>query len=149
MIDATSISASDGLLDNDGLRDTAEYLYEILLHLKRTPLKTSNAAGGLPFLIAANKSDLFSALPVPLVKAALESEITTIRSSRARGLQNSSVDDSNLNEEKDWLGESENVPFNFEQMEEASLSINVAGGSVLGADEPDVAKWREWIENCL
>ena len=149
VIDATSISASDGLLDNGGLRDTAEYLYETLLHLKRRPMKTSRAAKALPFLIASNKSDLFSALPTQLVMSTLESEITKIRSSRARGLQDLSVDDPSLNEEKDWLGESENVPFNFKQMEEAGLSISVASGSVLGADEPDVAKWREWIGNCL
>ena len=149
MVDAASISTNDGLQNNDGLRDAAEYLYEVLLLLKRKPTKASRAAKELPFLIAANKFDLFSALPAPLVKTALESEITKIRSSRARGLQDSSVDDVALDEERDWLGESKDAPFNFKYLEDVNVFVSVIGGSVLGTEKSDVAKWRDCIANCL
>ena len=143
------MDAADLSLDSKGLRDAAEYLHEILLSLQRrlTRSKTSKAPKHLPMLIAANKVDLFTALPVSLVKSRLEQEITQVRSSRAKGLFDSGVgmNEFSSDTDKDWLGETEDGGFEFSQMEEANVEIQIESGSVIGTEKPDISGYWDWL----
>ena len=152
MVDATDLSSSSSTDGTDSLRLTAEYLHDILLLLQTRTSKTASKAGkGLPLLLAANKLDLFTALPAALVKSALEKEITKVRDSRSKGLLDSGVGmtDASFGEEKDILGEGMDEPFKFSQMTDNSVEITVEGGNVLGADGPAVEKWWGWIADQL
>ncbi|KAL9101041.1 MAG: hypothetical protein Q9163_003656 [Psora crenata] len=149
MVDAADISAgSVSGTENEPLRQAAEYLYDILLLLQKRTMGSKPRAMSL--LVAANKLDLFTALPAPLVKTALEAEITNVRESRNKGLLDSGVgmSESDIRDEKEWLGDGEGK-FDFSQMVEANVSVTVAGGSVIGADGPDVKQWWDWVGNNL
>lgn len=103
----------------------------------------------LPVMIAANKMDLFTALPAPLVKSTLEAEITKVRTSRSKGLLDSGISMGDGDDEKDdWLGEMGSTDFKFSQMEEFEVLVEVAGGNVTGG-EPTVEKWWKWIAERL
>lgn len=149
VVDAASLSAESGL------RECAEYLHDLLLLLqKRASLgKSSKTPGELPVLVAANKLDLFAALPAAMVKTRLEAEITKVRISRSKGLLDSgiSMGDSENLEERDWLGEGGEGPFNFKQMEEFNIEVEVVGGNAasLGPEKPDVGRWWAWIGSKL
>jgi len=132
------------------LRQTADYLHDVLLVLqKRVGTKAAKALKEVPVLIAANKMDLFTALPVALVKSSLEGEITKVRISRSKGLLDSGIGMDDADDEKDdWLGEMGSKEFKFSQMEEFDIAIEVAGGNVLG-DGPIVDKWWKWISERL
>ncbi len=145
LVDAASLSAGD-----ESLRHTSEYLHDILLLLQKrtTSSKTSKTPREIPVLIAANKMDLFTAVPAALIKNTLETEITKARNSKSKGLLDSGIgmDDSMDNEDKDdWLGEMGSKDFKFGQLEEFNVSVEVAGGNVLGGDGPNVTKWWAWI----
>lgn len=149
MVDAADISGGGLASGNEPLRQAAEYLYDVLL-LLQNPSNTSNSSDtfkGLPVLIAANKLDLFTALPATLVRSALESEVTKIRSSRSRGLLDSGIgmNESDVDEEKDWLGESGEGKFEFSQLKDTRSPVTVAGGNVIGADGSDVKQWWSWV----
>ncbi|KAL2752958.1 hypothetical protein ACRALDRAFT_213279 [Sodiomyces alcalophilus JCM 7366] len=135
------------LSDPDALRHAAAYLYDLLLALQRrasariragTPL----AKCGTPVLVAANKLDLFTALPGTAVKANLEAELTRIRASRSKGLLDSGVgtDEVGSEAQDDWLGEYGSQKFTFEQMGEFSISVDVIGGNVAGEEGPGIEK---------
>mgnify|MGYP003641029675 CR=1 FL=1 len=145
VVDAATLSAGD-----EGLRQTADYLHDVLLVLqKRVGTKAAKALKEVPVLIAANKMDLFTALPVALVKSSLEGEITKVRISRSKGLLDSGIGMDDADDEKDdWLGEMGSKEFKFSQMEEFDIAIEVAGGNVLG-DGPIVDKWWKWISERL
>ncbi|KAK4693387.1 signal recognition particle receptor subunit beta, partial [Lecanoromycetidae sp. Uapishka_2] len=149
MVDAADISTSSAGGGNDSLRQAAEYLHDLLLLLQKrsTSLKSTRGPKELPVLVAANKLDLFTALPAPLVKTALESEITNVRSSRGKGLLDSGIgmNDLDIGEEKEWLGDGGEGKFEFSQMVEVNVLVSVAGGNVMGPDGPDVKQWWEWI----
>ena len=153
MVDAADLSTPMGDDSNGGLRQAAEYLHDMLLLLQTRSArsKSSRAAKELPVMIAANKLDLFTALPAPLVQKALEAEITSVRSSRSKGLLDSGIDmdDIDAGEEKDWLGDGGEGKFDFSQMEEVGVPVTVLGGNVIGSDGPDVAKWWDWIGSYL
>jgi signal recognition particle receptor subunit beta len=140
------VDAADLDADSQSLRDTAEYLHDILLLLQKSASKSSRSQKKLTFLIAANKTDLFTALPASLTKKTLETEISKFRDSRAKGLLDSGTGE--LDPEKDWLGETGEGGFEFDQMEEI-LDISVEGGSVQGAEKPDISKYWAWIGNNL
>ena len=148
LVDAATCSAGD-----ESLRQTADYLHDVLLILqkKTTGSKAAKALKEIPVLIATNKSDLFTALPAALVKKSLENEITRVRVSRSRGLLDSGVGmGDGIEEEKDdWLGEMGSTTFKFAQMEEFNVAVEVIGGNVLGADGPDVDKWWGWVSERL
>jgi signal recognition particle receptor subunit beta len=148
LVDAATLSARD-----EGLRQTADYLHDILLLLQKrmTGGRATKALKEIAVLIAANKMDLFTALPAGLVKNSLEAEITKVRSSRSKGLLDSGIGmgDGVEDEKDDWLGEVGSKVFNFSQMEEFDVSIEVSGGNVLGADGPTVDKWWNWISERL
>lgn len=153
MVDAADIATSSSGADNEPLRQTAEYLHDMLLLMQKrsTSSKSSKVPTELPVLIAANKLDLFTALPAPLVKTALEAEITKVRISRNKGLLDSGIgmNDSAFGEEREWLGDGGEGKFEFSQMEEVNVSVSIAGGNVLGADGPDVRQWWDWVGGCL
>ncbi|MCJ1258232.1 hypothetical protein MMC24_006063 [Lignoscripta atroalba] len=153
MVDAANLSAGDGAQGLEGPREAAEYLHDILLQLQKRSMnsKTSRAPSEIPVLVAANKIDLFTALPALLVKTVLESEITSVRNSKARGLLDSGIamNDMNAGEEKDWLGDGLEGKFEFSQMDEVNVSVAVAGGNVVGPDGADVTKWWDWIGSNL
>ncbi|KAI1646416.1 P-loop containing nucleoside triphosphate hydrolase protein [Daldinia loculata] len=131
---------------DDGLADAASFLYDVLLALqKRTGAgKTSKAPTAIHVLIAANKLDLFTALPASLVKSNLEAELGRIRQSRSKGLLDSGVgvDEVGSEEQDDWLGQYGSEKFSFGQMREFDIEIDVMGGSVL---DGKVDKWWDWI----
>lgn len=155
MVDASNLSPSSGTTVDEinGLRETAEYLHEILLVLQKraSGARTMKAPKDFAFLIAANKLDLFTALPPALVKSVLESEISKVRDSRSTGLLGSGIgmNELTMEDEKDWLGDGSEAPFEFKQMEEVGISVQVLGGNVVGADGADVAAWWAWIGRCL
>jgi signal recognition particle receptor subunit beta len=142
LVDAATLSAGD-----EGLRQTADYLHDILLVLQKRNVKVLKE---LPVLIAANKMDLFTALPAALVKTSLEAEITKVRNSRSKGLLDSGIGMGDLDDEKDdWLGEMGSKEFKFSQMEEFDVAVEVLGGNVLGGDGPSVEKWWRWVSERL
>ena len=150
MIDAADLSDDP---EAGSLRQTAEYLYDMLLVLQnrsieRRPAKPTEE---LPVLIAANKLDLFTALPAALVKTVLESEITKVRNSRDKGLLNSGVEMDRMDaaEESGCLGDGGEKKFEFPQMKEVGIPIVVIGGNVAGSDGPDVQKWWDWFGDNL
>jgi signal recognition particle receptor subunit beta len=149
LVDAASLSTGD-----ESLRQTSEYLHDILLLLQKhmTGSKTSKAPKELPLLIAANKMDLFTALPAALVKTTLEAEIGKVRSSRSKGLLDSGIvmgDVAEAEEKDDWVGEVGNADFKFSQMDEFTIFIEVIGGSVIAADGSEVERWWSWVEQRL
>lgn len=143
VVDAAALSAGD-----EELRQTADYLYDVLLLLQ----KRSGVKGGkvkeMHVLIAANKTDLFTALPVALVKSVLESEIAKVRVSRSKGLLDSGIGMED-EEKDDWVGEMGSKDFKFVQMEEFDVYVEVAEGNVEGTDGPVVDKWWSWISERL
>ncbi|TVY30803.1 Signal recognition particle receptor subunit beta [Lachnellula hyalina] len=130
VVDAATLSAGD-----EGLRHTADYLHDILLVLqKRTESKNKavKALKEIPILIAANKGDLFTALPASLVKSSLEMEISKVRSSRSKGLLDSGIGMEDEGDRDEWLGEVGSTEFRFKQMEEFDVVVEVSGGNVAG-----------------
>ena len=147
LVDAATLSAGD-----EGLRQTADYLHDVLLLLQKRVAgsKTAKAMKEIPVLIAANKMDLFIALPAALVKSSLEAEITKVRTSRSKGLLDSGIGMGDAEDEKDdWLGEMCSSSFKFSQMEEFDVSVEVLGGNVVGGEGPTVDKWWKWISERL
>lgn len=122
----------------------------MLLALQRRYAAAGTAAAPeAAVLVAANKLDLFTALPAPLVRAALESEITKVRHARSKGLLAAGVGEEDAGGERDWLGDGGEGSFEFRQMEAANVHVDVVGGSVLGAQGADVGGWWEWIAGQL
>ncbi|PMD40740.1 P-loop containing nucleoside triphosphate hydrolase protein [Hyaloscypha variabilis F] len=147
LVDAATLSAGD-----EGLRQTADYLHDVLLLLQKraTGSKAAKALKEIPVLIAANKMDLFTALPAALVKSSLEAEISKVRTSRSKGLLDSGIGMGDAEDEKDdWLGEMGSINFKFSQMEEFDVSVEVVGGNVAGGEGPTVDKWWKWISERL
>lgn len=149
LVDAASLSTGD-----KALLQTSEYLHDILLLLQKrmTASKTSKFPKEIPLLIAANKMDLFTALPAPLVKTTLETEIGKVRSSRAKGLLDSGIgmgDAIEVDDTDDWVGEVGSSQFKFSQMVEFNISVEVIGGSVVATDGSEIERWWNWVEQRL
>jgi signal recognition particle receptor subunit beta len=140
--------------DSGALSATAEYLYEVLLALQRRfhSRGGSRAPASVPVLVAANKLDLFTALPAALVKSNLEAELGRIRKARSKGLLTTGEadgDDAGIGgaggEEADgWLGAYGTEKFSFKEMMEFDIEVEVIGGNVLG-EGPGADKWWHWI----
>jgi signal recognition particle receptor subunit beta len=148
------------------LSDAAAYLHDILLTLqkRRTSAKTSKLPSAIPVLVAANKQDVFTALPANVVKQRLQDEIGKIRASRSKGLMDSAQqdgDDAGIggeeeDEESAWLGEYGSKRFVFEQLLEFGVEVEVKGGNVLaeGGEDEDgegrrVEEWWGWVAENL
>jgi signal recognition particle receptor subunit beta len=144
------------LAEENGLNEAAEYLHDILLSLQKryTGATSSKGPKEIPVLVAANKMDLFTALPANLVKSLLEKGITEIRANRAKALRDAGAalagNEDEVDEEKEWLGEGGEGAFNFEMMKESGTSVDVLGGNVVsGKEVGDVQKWWEWVAEHL
>ncbi|KAL1897302.1 hypothetical protein Sste5346_004038 [Sporothrix stenoceras] len=146
MVDGAALS------EDGGLAAAASYLYDILLALQNRMggTNSSKAPPAIPVLVAANKADLFTALPAALIKTQLEAELGRIRTTRSKGLLSSSVgadDVDSATESDDWLGEYGSKSFTFAQMREFDTEVEVIAGNVVGAEGagPGVDKWWTWI----
>ncbi|KAL4903726.1 hypothetical protein BDW74DRAFT_38804 [Aspergillus multicolor] len=156
MVDTAAIS------ETEALRDAASYLYDVLLVLQKRALQrgksSAKAAAEIPILIAANKQDLFTALPPGSVREKLEAEIDRIRKSKSNGLMDASADVNEGDDEDDILGSYDlKDTFTFKALEdEIGVNVDVVGGAVKGdeGDEGDevgagVRRWEEWVGQCL
>ncbi|KAL4869972.1 hypothetical protein BDV12DRAFT_166744 [Aspergillus spectabilis] len=153
MVDTAAIS------ETEALRDAASYLYDVLLFLQKRALgrgkSSAKAAAEIPVLIAANKQDLFTALPPGSVREKLEAEIDTIRKSKSKGLMDASADAGDGEGEDDILGSYDlKDTFNFKAFEdEIGVNVEVVGGAIKDdkGDEVGVGvrRWEEWIGQCL
>jgi signal recognition particle receptor subunit beta len=145
VLDSAAISSSASLTE------TAEYLHDILLLLQKrhTQAKSSKDPNAIPVLVAANKQDVFSSLPVALVKSKLEEEIAKVRETRSKGLLDSGIgmEEGGGDEEVNWLGEYGAREFRFKQMEEHGVDVKLVGGNVRGEGEEGgvVKDWWAWI----
>jgi len=151
VLDAATLSnTSDDLVDGS-LVEAAEYLHDILLTLQKRYTSSQSSQGPeMPVLVAANKLDLFTALPAKLVGNSIEAELSRIRTSRSKGLLDSGIGmDDDVAEDRDTLGGGGEGDFKFSMMEEYNVSVEVAGGNVTGHDGARVQKWWEWIGNHL
>ncbi|KAG5661406.1 hypothetical protein KAF25_005528 [Fusarium avenaceum] len=139
VVDAAAIG------EPEALAPTAAYLYDVLLLLQKRATNTKTKTS-IPILIAANKMDLFTALPSTLVKSNLEAELSRIRASRSKGLLDSGVgsDDIGSEEQDSWLGEYGSSKFSFSQLQEFDIDVDVLPGNVTG-DGPGADKWWWWI----
>ncbi|KAG6119475.1 hypothetical protein E4U13_007600 [Claviceps humidiphila] len=152
MVDAAALGERDRERDGS-LASTAAYLYDVLLYLQQRQTSQKDKSkgkgkGAVPVLVAANKMDLFTALPANLVKMQLERELSSIRATRSKGLLDSGVGDDEVGtEDQDsWLGEYGSEKFSFGQMMEFDVEVEVVGGSVR-AEEADVDGWWSWMLN--
>ncbi|KAL8949189.1 MAG: hypothetical protein Q9222_004684 [Ikaeria aurantiellina] len=152
LVDAVDLSSSGGSggASEGGLKQTSEYLHSILLQLQKQ-VTSSKPRKPIPVLIAANKLDLFTALPAPLVKSTLESEITKVRALASKGLSDSTNKNLDIDEEREWLGEvnGDDGKFEFSQLREFDIQVEVRGGNVIGAEGADVREWWDWIGGVL
>jgi signal recognition particle receptor subunit beta len=140
MVDAAALG------EQETIAPTAAYLYDVLLFLQKRATSKGKDKASVPILIAANKMDLFTALPATMVKSHLETELSRIRASRSKGLLDSGVgiDDIGSEEQDGWLGEYGSEKFSFQQMNEFDIDIEVVAGSVL-TEELGADKWWWWI----
>ncbi|CBF70783.1 hypothetical protein AN5819.2 [Aspergillus nidulans FGSC A4] len=153
MVDTAAIS------ETEALRDAASYLYDVLLILQKRALQrgksSARAAAEIPVLIAANKQDLFTALPPGSVREKLEAEIDRIRKSKSKGIMDASADDGNGEGEDDILGSYDlKDTFSFRALkDEIGVQVDVVGGAVKGDDGDEVGagvrRWEEWVGQCL
>ena len=150
VVDAATLSASAG--ESNGLTEAAQYLHDVLLALQKrhTSAKSSRGPAEMPVLIAANKLDLFTALPAKLVRKNLELEITKLRNTKSKGLIDSGIGmaDDKM-DDQDMLGGNGEGKIEFGLMEEYNIPIDVLGGSVLGTDGADTKDWWQWISRYL
>ncbi|KAJ5178918.1 hypothetical protein N7492_002128 [Penicillium capsulatum] len=144
------------LVDDATLRDTATYLHDALLVLQKRALNkgSTKRVPEVPVLVAANKQDLFTALPPGSVREKLEAEIDRIRKSKTKGLLDASMDNG-LDNEEDILGNDDGEgAFSFKLLEmEVGVKVDVVGGAVKGDQEEEygsgVRRWEEWVGQCL
>jgi signal recognition particle receptor subunit beta len=154
VVDAASLSEGD-----ENLRDAAGYLHDVLLLLQKDALNKgrsfSKVGDRVSVLVAANKQDLFTALPPGSVRDKLETEIDRIRKSRRRGLMDAGVG-SGINEDEEEVlgGDDGHGTFSFNSLEgEVGIKVDVIGGAVKAEGDADIGagvrKWEEWIGMCL
>lgn len=151
LVDAATL-ASDSPEESSGLTETAQYLHDLLMTLqtKYTSAKSSKGPTEMAVLVAANKLDLFTALPAKLVKSSLEAEITKLRNTKSKGLLDSGIGmDDRETDEQEMLGGNGKGRFQFKLMEEYNVPVEVAGGNVVGADGSDTRDWWDWIAQHL
>lgn len=147
VVDAASLDSSE----QSTLRDTATYLHDTLLALQRLQATKGKSKTTVQMLVAANKQDLFTALPPGTVRSLLEKEVNGVKESRNRGLvavdQDQEADDS----EEGVLGGGGEDKFTFKTFQEDyNIEINVLPGSVRGEEAgKGVQRWEEWIGFCL
>jgi signal recognition particle receptor subunit beta len=146
VVDSSVLDSSDSTTS----RDTALYLHDTLLALQRRITGKPRAKTDIPVLIAANKQDLFTALPTGAVRERLQAEIERVRVSKSRGLTTVGQE-SEADAEEDVLGGGGEEKFTFKLLEEEyNVKVDVIGGAVKGEEAgKGVRRWEEWIGGCL
>ena len=128
--------------------DAASYLHDILLALqkRKTGKGGRKAKKDIAVLVAANKQDLFTALPPGAVRERLETEIEKVRTAKRRGLVTVGEDETE-DVEENMLGGGGEASFTFDLMRaEYGVEIEVLGGAVIGEEAgKGVRRWEEWI----
>jgi signal recognition particle receptor subunit beta len=154
VVDAANLSNEDAAAAG-GLREAAGYLHDVLLALQKQVARGARRRG-VQVMVAANKMDLFTALPAGMARASLEAEISRQRSTRARGIAGvgSAGKGEGLDagadpvgeevEESDVLAGEAEGKFEFARMAEWGVEVVVLGGSAAG-EEASVEKWWGWI----
>lgn len=145
VVDSSVLDSSDSLAS----RDTAVYLHDALLALQRRK-QAGKTKRPIPVLVAANKQDLFTALPAGAVRERLQAEIERVRVSKSKGLTTVGQD-GDADADEDTLGGGGEEKFSFKLMaDEYDINIDVVGGAVRGEEAgKGVRKWEEWIGSCL
>lgn len=107
--------------------------------------------GEIRVLVAANKQDLFTALPQGAVRERLEVEIERVRGSRRRGLVTVGEEEGAEVDGEDVLGGDGEEKFSFGILQqEYGIEVDVLGGAVKGEEAgKGVKRWEEWIGGCL
>lgn len=147
VVDAAALDSGEA----SGLRDAAGYLHNILLALqRRRTAKSLKGTAPVPVLIAANKQDLFTALPPAVVRDRLQADVEKLRVSRSKGIA-AVGEDSEMDPEHDTLGGGGEDSFTFKKFrDDYEIQIDVLGGAVRGEEGPSgVRAWEEWIGGCL
>ncbi|EXJ85701.1 hypothetical protein A1O1_06069 [Capronia coronata CBS 617.96] len=148
VVDASVLDSSE----SSSSRDIAAYLHDTLLVLqkRKTGKASSKTKANIPVLVAANKQDLFTALPPGAVKERLQTEIERVRTSRSKGLA-AVGQEPDADAEEEVLGGGGEDKFTFKLMEdEYGISVDVVGGAVKGEEAgKGVRRWEEWIGGCL
>jgi signal recognition particle receptor subunit beta len=149
VVDSASLDADNASI----ARDTAAYLHDALLALQRrkTGKGKSKAKAEIKVLVAANKQDLFTALPQGAVRERLEVEIERVRLSRRKGLVTVGEDETAEVDGDDVLGGDGEEKFTFGLLgREYDIAIDVLGGAVKGDEAgKGVRRWEEWMGECL
>lgn len=146
VVDASILDSAD----TAALRDTASYLHDVLLalQLRVTGKGTSKAKSEVPVLVAANKQDLFTALPAGAVRDRLQTEIERVRNSKAKGL--TTVGKEGSEDDEEVLGGGGEEKFSFKMMQEYQVEVDVLGGAARSEEAgKGVRKWEEWIGSLL
>ncbi|RMZ76566.1 hypothetical protein DV737_g4778, partial [Chaetothyriales sp. CBS 132003] len=150
VVDSSALDSSSSAVS----QDTASFLHDTLLVLqKRKTAKgggSSKATADIPVLVAANKQDLFTALPQGAVRERLQTEIERVRLSRSKGLTTVGKEDDEP-DEHDTLAGGGDEKFSFQLLQdEYGISVDVLGGAVRGEEAgKGVRKWEEWIGSLL
>ncbi|KAK9481118.1 signal recognition particle receptor beta subunit-domain-containing protein [Lipomyces japonicus] len=131
VIDAGAVSRPEKL------REAAEYLYDVLQITEKT-------RGGIDILVAANKSELFTAVPAKRLRSLFETELDKIRKSRAKsvGKVGGEKQGQNENEEVDdaeWPGDHDKQL----KLEDLESEITVIDGSVARVNTDGWIRWME------
>ncbi|CCH43118.1 Translation initiation factor IF-2 [Wickerhamomyces ciferrii] len=121
----------DSSIDPKKINENAKFLYDILSITERRP-------GGIDILIGCNKSDLFSARQPLKIRELLEKEIDSLRKLNVSNI--SKIDNNDMEEEFNDLGQSIEMEFKFEKLEG---NFDVINGSVL---KNQIDKWECWID---
>ena len=107
--------------------------------------RSSKTSRKLPVLIAMNKMDLFTALPLQKAQLVLEAELARIHSTSSQTLWDSAKPefDHSIGED-DWLSK-DRAFLRFSQMDKISLEVSVVGGVASGAEGSNIDIWKSWI----
>jgi signal recognition particle receptor subunit beta len=144
VVDSGALDSSDPAT----LRDTASYLHDVLFALQQRRTGKETSKHDMAILVAANKQDLFTALPAGAVKDRLQTEIERVKQSRRKGISTVGKD---VDDDEEVLGGGGEEKFSFDVMkDEYGIDIDVVGGSVKGEEAgKGVRRWEEWIGGLL
>lgn len=148
MLDSAAIESSDSSMS----KDTAQYLHDVLLALQRRPRTVKKAkTEHVSVLIAANKQDLFTALPANAIRGRLQDDVERVRTSKRKGVSAVDAKEGDVDDEDATLAGGGEGAFTFKMLEdEYGIVVEVIGGAVKGdEDGMGVKKWEEWIGSCL
>ncbi|KAI8377774.1 uncharacterized protein BYT42DRAFT_571637 [Radiomyces spectabilis] len=122
VVDSTSVSRN--------IRAVGEYLYDILA-------KPVTQRDRIPVLVACNKSDMITALPVEKIKSILETEFNRLRETRTAAVEQQASD---ADESEAFLGY-EGESFKFDHLEN---NVQFESCSV---EKKEIETINDWLMN--